>query len=518
MALIRCPECKKKISDKCENCPQCGYPINKICETDESQSADFENVAETTVKSKKSFNIKSLLKKWWFWVAFGVLIAAITTTTILLFNRDTKPKFDKEGNPVFVELTNEVYTNAKKYKGYHINIKGQVFQVMSDNGKVKGIQIWLDPDTCEQNMMIYYNTDVEVKQGDYIMCSGYIDSVTEYKNAYDAKLYAPLVISSDLVKATYIDVMSPTTATITLENLKQEKYGYSISIDKIEFAEKETRVYATVKNNGKALLNIGDAVIVQNGKQYNSTDNYEADYDEIPYEIVKGVSSSGIIVFPAISSNDFELTIDVHSDDYDEEIDKFIFKISKNSTTQESIDVKPDDSKPTTSTTSTTTETKKPRDENQEAIDSAEHLISSYNSADRAWVREWLINVDGYSYDVAQYAVENISVDWSKHALLFANECMELNPNVHASPVKSEDISEQLLEREFTTKEIDYAISSVDWNKYAFDYLYLLEGWGEFSTKEEAIERLTWYGFSQEQINYAISNCSIQWQVNDANE
>ena len=349
MALIKCPECKKKISDQCTNCPNCGYPLDKICEADENQATDIDNSTEGTAKSKKSFEIKSLIKKWWFWVVVGVIVAAITTTTILLLNRDTKPKFDKEGNPVFVELTNEVYTNAKKYKGYHINVKGQVFQVMSDNGNVKGIQIWLDPDTCEQNMMIYYNTDVEVKQGDYIMCSGYIDSVTEYKNAYDAKLYAPLVISSDLIKATYIDVMSPTTATITPENLKQEKYGYSITIDKIEFAEKETRVYATVKNNGKALLNFGDAVIVQNGKQYNSTDNYEADYEEIPYEIVKGVSSSGIIVFPAVSINDFELTIDVHSDDYDEEIDKFVFKVSKSSTPKDnSEETTPTTTPPTT--------------------------------------------------------------------------------------------------------------------------------------------------------------------------
>ena len=342
MALIKCPECKKKISDQCENCPQCGYPINKIGEKNENQATNVEKTDETT-KKKKIFDIKALIKKWWFWLAVGVVIAAITTTTILLLNRDTKPKFDKEGNPIFVELTNEVYTNAKKYKGYHINIKGQVFQVMGDNGNVKGIQIWLDPDTCEQNMMIYYNTDVEVKQGDYIICSGYIDSVTEYKNAYDAKLYAPLVISSDLSKATYIDVMSPTTATITHENLKQEKYGYSVSIDKIEFAEKETRVYTTVTNNGNSLLYFGDAVIVQDGKQYNSTDNYEAEYEKIPYEVVKGVSSSGIIVFPAITTNDFDLTIDVHSDDYDEEIDKFVFKVSKSYTPQD----KPEETKPT---------------------------------------------------------------------------------------------------------------------------------------------------------------------------
>ena len=29
MALINCPECKNKISDKAESCPKCGYEINK---------------------------------------------------------------------------------------------------------------------------------------------------------------------------------------------------------------------------------------------------------------------------------------------------------------------------------------------------------------------------------------------------------------------------------------------------------------------------------------------------------
>lgn len=29
MALIKCPECGKEISNKASSCPSCGYPINK---------------------------------------------------------------------------------------------------------------------------------------------------------------------------------------------------------------------------------------------------------------------------------------------------------------------------------------------------------------------------------------------------------------------------------------------------------------------------------------------------------
>lgn len=30
MALIKCPECGKEISDKAGKCPHCGYPIEEI--------------------------------------------------------------------------------------------------------------------------------------------------------------------------------------------------------------------------------------------------------------------------------------------------------------------------------------------------------------------------------------------------------------------------------------------------------------------------------------------------------
>ena len=35
MALIECPECKGKVSDKAQNCPHCGYPMIDILNTKE---------------------------------------------------------------------------------------------------------------------------------------------------------------------------------------------------------------------------------------------------------------------------------------------------------------------------------------------------------------------------------------------------------------------------------------------------------------------------------------------------
>lgn len=59
MALIKCPECGKEISDKAPTCPNCGYPIN----------TDTPNgIKESKRLSGKVFFIIGIL----CWVAFFV--------------------------------------------------------------------------------------------------------------------------------------------------------------------------------------------------------------------------------------------------------------------------------------------------------------------------------------------------------------------------------------------------------------------------------------------------------------
>ncbi len=41
MALIKCPECGKEISDRAESCPSCGCPMDE--EEDENDSKDYKS-------------------------------------------------------------------------------------------------------------------------------------------------------------------------------------------------------------------------------------------------------------------------------------------------------------------------------------------------------------------------------------------------------------------------------------------------------------------------------------------
>lgn len=515
--------------------------IKKLCSTfsiradiflmdDESNDViTLEEKEDHSTSEKQNTNSqKPFYRKIWFWIVIGVVFVSSIVAIILLLNRDTKPLYDKDGNPVFVEMTNEVYTNAKKYLGYHVNVKGKVFQVMSDNGTVKGIQIWIDPDTCEQNMMIYYNTNAEVKQGDYVMCSGYIDSVTKYKNAYDAALYAPVVCSEDLRKSTYIEVMAPATETMTLKNVKQEKFGYSVSIDKIEFSDKETRVYATATNNGKTLfwVDANSAVIVQDGKQYNAESNYEANYEEIPYNVVKGVSSSGIILFPPISSNEFELTIGVHSDDYDEKLENFKFKISKDEKNSSVIDETPPSTPTKPSNTSTTTQTSMLKNRNKEAVSEAEKWAQVFFPTDRYFIRNLLIQpsleqgFDAFSDTEADYAIENANVDWKEHALKKFNDFLSNNPEYieFYTPANFNLDLQFLTDDGFTNTEISYVRQNhkIDWNANAL--AVIRKKISEYPPETthytpKGLKETTLFDFSDTQKEYAIKNCGIDWNA-----
>lgn len=61
MALIKCPECSKEISDKANNCPNCGYPLSELITTGTVRIKMPNNVVEGWVGlfSSRKAEIKS---------------------------------------------------------------------------------------------------------------------------------------------------------------------------------------------------------------------------------------------------------------------------------------------------------------------------------------------------------------------------------------------------------------------------------------------------------------------------
>lgn len=86
MALIKCPECEKKISDKAASCPQCGFPIGK---TEKRKKVNFmlyniksyihNLLVKLSIPLKRIFHSKGFL----FVVILPIIICVIVAICLL---------------------------------------------------------------------------------------------------------------------------------------------------------------------------------------------------------------------------------------------------------------------------------------------------------------------------------------------------------------------------------------------------------------------------------------------------
>lgn len=91
MALVKCPECGKEISDKARKCPHCGYPLNeekqKSNEGDtvvEIQSDELEEPTIGVKEIEKNYKKEGKIPKKYINVSLVALIIVISSIVILV--------------------------------------------------------------------------------------------------------------------------------------------------------------------------------------------------------------------------------------------------------------------------------------------------------------------------------------------------------------------------------------------------------------------------------------------------
>lgn len=212
------------------------------------------------------------------------------------------------------------------YEGREATVTGQVFNSERDGDKAY-YQIHTDPDNYEGNTVVYFEgSNPGIGNDDYIRATGIVAKDFTGENAFGGEVTAKCLNASTIEKIDYIDAVAPTTAEVK-PAATSEINGYSITIDKVEFSDKETRVYVTLTNNGAGRLSVYDydAVIIQNGRQFNAETNYSAGYPDINKELAIGASMSGVMTFPVIEQSDFQIQMHGYSDNYEVDQDALDF-------------------------------------------------------------------------------------------------------------------------------------------------------------------------------------------------
>ena len=116
MALIKCPECGKEISDKAKTCPNCGYPIKKITGTE-------NEILEQTEVGKQQYDIvvqkprKKISKK--SIIIIGTIVSSIIIGVIvyLIVTADSR-KYDNAQELYASEEYEDALTEFKELGTY----------------------------------------------------------------------------------------------------------------------------------------------------------------------------------------------------------------------------------------------------------------------------------------------------------------------------------------------------------------------------------------------------------------
>ncbi|WP_040659714.1 DUF4352 domain-containing protein [Oscillibacter ruminantium] len=233
--------------------------------------------------------------------------------------------------PLTASEIKQMYSSPESFEGSYVEITGQVFGTVEYEGDAIYFQMWGDPARSDLNTVVSYgDPSFDLSANDYVQICGKVAGTFEGENMVGGKIIAPAIQATSVTKTSYQDAIAPTQSVATAGVPTQDQFGYSVTVQKVELADKETRAYISITNNGKDTFSLYsfNAIILQNGKQYDYVANYDADYPEIQTDLRPGITTEGVITFPAIEASAFQLIMEASSADWDEDVQDYTFDLS----------------------------------------------------------------------------------------------------------------------------------------------------------------------------------------------
>jgi len=191
-------------------------------------------------------------------------------------------------------------TDPNAHKGASVDIVGKVFTSPQRDARGTYWQMWSDPKNNEWNTVVgVADPNFQIAQDQYVHVTGTVKGQYQGKNLLGGDVNAVEVLASRADIASPLAAAPPALRTVQA-NLSQTQNGVTISLSKIEFAAIETRVFVSVSNASSSTAHFYDfnAKVVQGTTQYSS--NSAGDYPQVQSDILPGVTSSGVVVFPSM--------------------------------------------------------------------------------------------------------------------------------------------------------------------------------------------------------------------------
>lgn len=257
-------------------------------------------------------------------MALGITACGGSTTSSEDTSEPPPPPLSEEDIP-------KMYANPEQYVGSSVTLTGQIFGGVEYDDDAQYFQMWGDPDNRDWNTVVGYPyPEVDLEDEQYIRIQGIVADVFEGENMMGGTIIAPAIRADSVEVLSYKDAVRPTIATATPATSTIDQYGYSVTVETVELAEKETRVYVSVTNNGSSPFTLYEfnMLLIQDGSQYEYENNFNADYPELQDDLRPGITTEGVVVFPAIKQAPFQLIMEGSSDNWEEDLQEYVYDLS----------------------------------------------------------------------------------------------------------------------------------------------------------------------------------------------
>jgi hypothetical protein len=228
-----------------------------------------------------------------------------------------------------------LYSSPDSHVGSNVNITGKIFNFPpSRTGEPKALQIY-QAGNRDRNVVVFYKgIGPQLSENDCVRVIGTSAKQQQYANLFGATLTAAIINANSVDKIDCIYAINPAKKTVSVKETS-ERGGIMLFLNKIEFSDKNTRVYLSVssdKNNNEDVhFYDSQSKAVQGNRQFGTTYSFDVDYPKIKSDILPGVTDYGVVLFEPLNSTEnhakfvFETSVG-YSNNY-----RFIFDVNLNS-------------------------------------------------------------------------------------------------------------------------------------------------------------------------------------------
>lgn len=193
-------------------------------------------------------------------------------------------------------------TDPDRFEGSTVDVVGRVFGGIERNGDLLAFQMFAKPADSEWNTAVIFRGEppFPITDGTYVRVQGKVIGDVSGSNLFGGTVTAVAVAATSLEPSDATAAASPALREVAVgESITQ--HGLTVTLDTVQYAADETRVFVTVTNDSGERASFYDftAKALRGSTQFDVEYSFN-DYPEIPSDIMPGVTASGVVVFGAM--------------------------------------------------------------------------------------------------------------------------------------------------------------------------------------------------------------------------